>query len=491
MDKVNSNTQKVVKGISSQTIVTLLLGVEGILYFSVMSRLLSREDFGFFAAVTAITTVFSSFSDAGIGSALIQQKEMSEDFKNTAFTLSVIIGGIASLLLVAVSGLLAQLVVDSQLQIPLMIMAITIFFNGMVSVNFSWMRRYLHFLRAGIIMLVAHVISSIIAIIMAYEGYGYYSILGKVVISSCLTLIISYFYVQTSFSFCLKKSCASSILNFGGWLTASVILNNISSQIDRLLMSRLLSVEALGAYNRPKEFVLQIGMRINGIFDTALFPVLSGIQDQKESLKNAFMRSTYYLNLCSMGMALAFICNTDLIIRIFFGEDWLDLKILFQIVSLSLIFNINGRLGDCYLRSLGLVRQQFNLRAFELILSVAFIVIGFRFGLMGVAVGFLLANIVVILIKVFYLSRKLDVSNHTTLQCLLSSWMYSLYFVPLIMCQHLFHANTWIGNIVLLSVFVMLMALLFLAFPLLVGRRYKEEAFLTINSFVKSKLHKV
>ena len=187
MDKVNSNTQKVVKGISSQTIVTLLLGVEGILYFSVMSRLLSREDFGFFAAVTAITTVFSSFSDAGIGSALIQQKEMSEDFKNTAFTLSVIIGGIASLLLVAVSGLLAQLVVDSQLQIPLMIMAITIFFNGMVSVNFSWMRRYLHFLRAGIIMLVAHVISSIIAIIMAYEGYGYYSILGKVVISSCLT----------------------------------------------------------------------------------------------------------------------------------------------------------------------------------------------------------------------------------------------------------------------------------------------------------------
>ena len=75
MDEINSNTQKVVKGISSQTIVTLLLGVEAILYFSVMSRLLSREDFGFFAAITAITTVFSSFSDAGIGSALIQQKE--------------------------------------------------------------------------------------------------------------------------------------------------------------------------------------------------------------------------------------------------------------------------------------------------------------------------------------------------------------------------------------------------------------------------------
>lgn len=72
-----------------------------------------------------------------------------------------------------------------------------------------------------------------------------------------------------------------SIVNFGGWLTLSVVFRNFANQADKLLMSKFLSVASLGAYNRPKEFIDTISTKLNGIFDTALFPILSGIQDQK------------------------------------------------------------------------------------------------------------------------------------------------------------------------------------------------------------------
>ena len=479
-----SNAQKVMRGISSQTLVTIGLGVIEIVYFSIMSRLLSRQDFGLFAAITAVTSIFYSISDAGIGSALIQKKEMTEEFKNTAFTLSIIVSCLVALLLVILSGPLANAVVGETLHYPLMLMSTTILFSGMISVNFGWLRRNLHFLKAGAIQLIAFLISSIIAIIMAIDGYGFYAILFKAVASSLLTLIISFFFVGTKFQIGITREHIKPIVNFSGWLTASVIVHNISMQIDRLLMSRLLSVEALGAYNRPKEFIIQIGSRINGIFDTALFPVLSSIQDNLESLRNAFKRSQYFLNICSMALALSFICNAGLMIRIFFGEQWMDLKTIFQIISLTLVFNINGRLGDCYLRSLGLVRQQFNLRVFELLVDIICILIGFRFGIMGIAIGFLIGNIILICTKTIYLAWKMKISTWDVVNNVLGGWTYGLYFLPLIIAQYSIIPETWSGNITSAVLFTVLMVILFLIWPRLIGRQYKAEGFEKVRSVI-------
>ena len=485
-----SNTFKVMKGISSQTLVTIGLGIVEIVYFSIMSRLLTREDFGLFAALTAVTSIFYSISDAGIGSALIQRKEMTEEFKNTAFTLSIVVSGFVALLLLILSGPIANAIVGETLHYPLMLMATTIFFNGMISVNFGWLRRNLHFLKVGAIQLIAFIISSIIAILMAIDGYGFYAILFKFVASSLLTLIISFFFVGTKFRIGITRQHIKPIVHFGGWLTASVIIHNISSQIDRLLMSRLLSVEALGAYNRPKEFILQIGTRINGIFDTALFPVLSSIQDNLESLRNAFNRSQYFMNICSMALALSFICNAGLMIRIFFGEQWIDLKPIFQIIALTLIFNINGRLGDCYLRSLGFVQQQFNLRVFELIVDIICILIGFRFGIMGVAIGFLIGNIILICTKTIYLAWKMNISIRDIVNNVLGGWAYGFYFLPLIIVQYSIMPETWSSDILSAILFSILMVILFLIWPKLIGHQYEKEGVNRLRSFILTKIQK-
>ena len=64
MTKNQSNTNKVIKGVSSQTLVTLFLGILEIVSFSIMSRLLTQEDFGYYAAIIAVSVVFSALSDS-------------------------------------------------------------------------------------------------------------------------------------------------------------------------------------------------------------------------------------------------------------------------------------------------------------------------------------------------------------------------------------------------------------------------------------------
>ena len=481
-----SNTQKVVKGISSQTLVVLVLGVVEIVTFSIMSRLLTKEDFGYYAAITAITTIFATFSDAGIGSALIQRKDMNDNFKNNAFSLSFIFGSALSLLLLILSVPLADLVLDRSMAVPLMLMSVTLLCNSMVSVNYSLMQRKLQFLRVGVINLVSLIITATIAILLAMNGYGFYAIITKAVLYSVLTLVISYFFVNEKFRWVLDKETVKSIWGFGGWLTFSVVVRNIGSQTDRLIMGRLLSVEILGCYNRPKEFIGQISNRIDGIFDTALFPVLSGIQDNRNSLASAYRTSIYYMNILSMLLSMSFICNRELIIRIFFGEEWMSVSIIFIILAINLIFNTDARLSDCYYRSLGLTKQQFYFRCIEMVLTISLVVLGaLLYGVIGVAVGYTIANFTMIFAKVKYLASYISVPFSEVISTLLSSWHYALFIYPVMILLSCFTPDNIYGNIIELVVFTVMCVLAFLVFPQIIGSRYKNEAYIKLRKIIK------
>lgn len=477
-----SNTQKVVKGISSQTLVTLVMGIMEIVVFSIMSRLLSKEDFGLFAAISAITIVFGSLSEAGIGSALIQKKNADKAYVNTSFTVSFISGSFFSLVLIAFSEILSTTIVDASLKVPLMWMSVTILCNSLTSVNTSMMYRRLEFLQVGMVNFLALLISSIIAIALAFKGMGFESILSKAIIHSLVATVLSFIMAKTKYQFQIKRKDVSSIVGFGGWLTLSVILRNFATQADKLLMSRFLSVASLGAYNRPKEFINTISMKLNGIFDTALFPILSGIQDQEDSVRNAYYTSLYYMNIFSMLMALAFIFNGSLLIRLFFGTQWLELLPVFTILSLSLVFNIDGRLCDCFFRSLALVKSQFLIRLFQLVLTVCCLLIAFQWDILGVALAVLLSNLLVIFVKLVFITRKIKSSFRKVLFTILSAWKFAVILVPVMICTCTIVPKTIFGDMIILVVFIFMLFLSFVFTPIVVGEKYKNEAYEVLKS---------
>lgn len=481
-----SNTQKVIRGISSQTLVTILVGLVEIISFSIMSRLLTQEDFGYYAAITAITTVFASFSETGIGSALIQRKIITQRYIDNAFTLSLIFGTFISLLLVALSKPLSVAVLDQSLRVPLVLMSITLLCHCLSSINLSLLQRDLQFLRIGFINLLSHIITTVIAVILALQGLGYYAIMVKAVLHSVLILLFSYFLVHIQYHFALDRDTLKSIFSFSGWLMASVFFRNFAQQIDRLLMGRLLSVSALGSYNRPKEFINQISSKLNGIFDSALFPVLSGIQDNKKSMASAYIKSFYYLNIFAMLLTLLFVFNHELIIRVFLGEQWMSIKSIFIILSFALVFNIDGRLSDCYFRSLGLTKQQFVFRIVELFVKSIAIIIGAKAKLVGISIAVVFANFIMIVVKTLYISSKAGVKSQQLFVVILSSWQFVLFELPLLIVAYCFLPHNWIGNICLLLLFTLVSVLLFLAFPSAVGKRYKEGAYSTIINKVKA-----
>ena len=189
----NSNTNKVLRGMSSQTIVTLVLGLVEIVSFSIMSRLLTQEDFGYYAAITAITVVFATFSETGIGSAIVQQKELTKGYIDNAFTISLLFGSVITLLLLVLAGPLSRMVADESMRVPLMLMSGTLLLNCLTSVNRSIMHRKLQFMLMGMINLVSLVFTTAVAVWLAYIGLGYYAIIAKAILGSVITFFLSLF----------------------------------------------------------------------------------------------------------------------------------------------------------------------------------------------------------------------------------------------------------------------------------------------------------
>lgn len=486
-----TNTQKVIKGVSSQTIVTIVLGLVEILSFSIMSRLLSQKDFGYYAAIVAIATIFSALEDAGIGSALIQKKDLTKKYINNAFTFALLFGSLIACLLFLFAGVLAKFVADETMTVPLRIYSITLLCQCLYSVNRSLMNRKLQFLRIGLINLISLVITTTVAVVLALKGLGYYAILTKAVCGSILNMIISYFLVNEKFSLAFDFKVYKNIFNFGGWLMASSIFRNLAHQIDKLLMTSLFSIETLGLYTRPKEFINNISEKFNSIFDTVLFPVLSTIQDEKERLQKSFLYTVYFLNILGVIFFLIFIFNSELLIRIFFGEKWLkDINTLFLIFSFLPLFRANGRICDIYLRSLALTKQQFIFRVIELASGILFILISYRYGVIALAIFNIIGYAVVIAIKIIYVASRVGVTALQTYSTIIRACKVCLLFIPIyIFCTNII-PHTWGGNIIQAIVFLSALAISFLAFPSLVGKKYKEEAYNKVISFIKNKFLK-
>ena len=361
---------------------------------------------------------------------------------------------------------------DKSLAMPMRIVSITLLLNSLNSIGNSILLKQLNFKRVGIISIVSYFVSGIIGVVLALKGFGLYSIVAYVVLYPLFVCLLLYSTSVKIPKLTINKNEVRSIVSFGGWLTAGVIVNNITHQLDKLLLSKWISVEALGSYNRPAGFVNNIASKINGIFDTVLFPILSDLQEDSCKVKDVFLRAINLLNSFSVILSALFFFNAELIITIFFGEKWIELVPILRIVSIGVIFNVNGRLVDCFFRSLALVKIGCFLRFVSAVITLVCLYIGAQFDIFGVAVSLVLANILNILTKVIVLAKKI----RCNLGDLLISWSRAMIaVVPVAILGLIF--MIWIPkNIFSEFVFVIIIFITilieFIYFPQLIGREY-------------------
>ena len=474
----NSNRNKVFKGMGIQTVITVVLGLLGILYFSVMSRLLTEEDFGYFAIVMAITTILKSLTEAGLGASVIQNKNANLEYISTAFSLSLCLGVFFSVFLVSTANLFSNLMIKSDALVNgYRIMSISLVLYSINSVGRATIVKKLNFLRYGLYDIGAYILSCSVGIYMAYKGYGFYSTIVAMVLHQAFIAGFMFLLNHVPFHIRIYKEYVNSIVSYGGWLTGSVIVRNLTHEVDKLITTQWIPVAALGAYNRPNGFISQITGQLNNIFDTILFPILSDINDNPSKIKSSYEKATNLILLYSIVLAALFILGSDILIVIFLGSKWLYLNNIFQTFSLSIIFLCYGRLADCFFRSLGIVKSYFYTRCCVFICTVICIYLGCQYGILGLSIGLVFSRAADSILKVFFLKPHIPKD---------SGFYYLLIktlFVPillLIIC-YLIKNNIPYGTFISVLLYASTIGIVSFFFPKIFGQIYYDNIYLVIK----------
>ena len=482
-----SKTDELFNGMSVQTIAMIIIAAVEMLMFSFWSRHLTKQDFGYMAAIGGILAIVECISFAGLGSAIVQKKDASREFISTAFTLSLILGLIGMFVVLVFAPQLAVLVADNEyLTTPLRVMSINVLLLTLLSVSGNQLIKQLRFKRKAVITISSYICSSGLGIILALKGFGLYALIAASIATPLFSLVLMYLTSLKIPRLGIHKKYISGIVSYGGLLTTGSIINSFTQKADSLMLSRLLSVEALGAYNRPAGFVNNISTQINGIFDTVLFPLLSDIQDDAQKVHDVLLRSISLLNSCSIVLAAIFFFNAELIITVFFGSQWIELVPIMRVVAIAVIFKIDGRLVDCFFRSLNLVRLGAILRFVQGGIVIVAIIIGARFGIMGVAVAITLSDILVILMKVLALVLSVKVNVWEVITRWFFSWR-SILPILAISIPYLLIPHSLIINIVYAACFTLVFLCEFVIWPQIVGKDYAA----TVGPQIKKLMKKV
>lgn len=264
-------------------------GQSGITFLStiILARLLTPDDFG----IIGIVTIFISFSqmmvDSEMGGALLRKKEVDRTDYSTLFWYNLIVSLILFGVLYFTAPLIADFYKRQELIDVIRIISTTIIIHAFRVVQRIMLFRDLKFKEYTIINVVSGLISMAIAIILAKNGFGYWSLVWQqVILALCNTSLMELYNRFLPF-LSFSKASFKYQFGFGISLLGADIIQTIANNISTNIIAKVATLQFTGYYTQSSRLTNFAQSTIGSIMNQSIFPMMA----KMESIQD--IRSTY------------------------------------------------------------------------------------------------------------------------------------------------------------------------------------------------------
>ncbi|MDJ0632053.1 MAG: lipopolysaccharide biosynthesis protein [Xenococcaceae cyanobacterium MO_188.B29] len=454
----------------------------------VLGRLLTPEDYGLIAMVTVVIKFVRMFKNLGLSTATIQQKEINHQQVSTLFWINVGISLVITLILVVLAPIIAGFYSEPRL-IPIMFVLASVFiFSGLSVQHEALLKRQMRFTSIAKIAVISLFLSLVVAIILAWNQAGYWSLVFLQLTSGITYAAGMWFACSWRPGLPVWDSGIRSMLAFGGNLTAFNCLNYVSRNLDNLLIGRYWGSQQLGLYAKAYQLILLPIQQINAPMTGVALPTLSCLQTQREQYCRYYYKAL--LSISTLGMALvAFtFAAADKMIPFFLGQQWLEVIPIFRLLMpAAFIGTLNVAEAWAY-QSLGRTDRQFRLGLVVSAIDVIIFIVSVHWGAIGVAAAFGLSRPILWVPRILYCYKGTPLRFTELLKTLSHPVLASLGAAALLMGMNQL-LSTEMNLAIVLGLDCLIYGLLYLAIWIVLprGRKTLWEMMRTLKEFRKKK----
>ena len=405
--------KRAVTSVKWTTLQTIVLATIAPIFQIIKARYLSPKDFSYLAIIMICIGLSDMLKNFGISQSVIQKSEITREETSTLFFFNIFFATFLSILLFLFADLIAKFFSLPDLAYFLKLSSITIIVSSPSLLFRAFLEKGLFFKGISLVAIINNILIISITTIFLICRLGLLSIIYGNILSTLITtlmiIFISHKYRLVNIKLYFNFKNLYPFLKFGFYITAKQFLNFSSVHIDEIIVGYFLQPEILGYYYFGKNLLLRLKSLISAPFSKVIFPIFSKLKDNKERLCLNYQKLTKYIAIIAFPFFSGVALTSHLFVPLLFGEKWSASIIVFQVLSIALIFAmLHANIASSLLYTFNKPNIAFNLDLVIAILYFIFLYIFASNGIKSVLLLFSIKSITMFLMFQYYANKQLS-----------------------------------------------------------------------------------
>lgn len=304
----------------------------------ILVRLIPPVDYGIIGMMTIFFVLGNVLADSGLSTALIQKRNPSDKDFSTVLIVNVAISFVFYLVIFLTAPLIADFYSEPIITDAIRVFGLNSFFAGFGIVQQAIISRNLNYRRWAKINISSLLIAGIVAIWIAYIGYGLWALVFIQIIQNLSNSILLWIYGKWEYGFQFSKESYRSLYKFSNPLLVINAVNAIYMEIYYMLIGKIFRAEKLAYYMRARQTAEVFPLQFTYTLNKVMIPVFSNFQDELDSLRGALRKVLLMVGFLNFSVLAFLSANGEAIFVLLFTDKWLDAVPLFAVLTIEGMF---------------------------------------------------------------------------------------------------------------------------------------------------------
>ncbi len=351
-ESLTARTLKGAAWISGASVARLALRVVSV---AILARLLTPHEYGVVAGALIAMDLAAMIYGMGLAQTLVQRKEVRPDHIATAFFSALSMAVVAAVGLWYAAPLVAELMQIPELTQILKVLAWLTPFGAFSVLCEALLARNMQVKKVAIRPLFSFTISTfLVGIPMAWYGFGYWSLVATQAVDLVVSAAVLGFAARKLLVWPrISRRAFTELWRLSLGFTINQPFSYLAYNADRFIIGRVLGTATLGLYTRASFFASAAATLFANIARLSVFPAMAKVQQDKERLRNALLKSFSVLALLTLPVSAFCVIFAKELVDLLLGEKWHMAIAPFAVLSATLYFTLGWRNCAALFQALG------------------------------------------------------------------------------------------------------------------------------------------